>query len=202
MHRFSNPDYFAVNRVTLTEANIVQTFEAAKVPYDVDFVSIDVDSIDFWLLKGLLAPDSPYRPRVIQNEFNQLYGPDQFITNRPVPKKYAGSADFSYSFTSYGASAAALNLLASQAGYTCVYLLHDIIFVRTDLLSAIGCKRPPPFGAIVNGKIPRHVGFRPCNEQHLENLLEVHSILAYPHLEVRIYRLAPKYLVAFGVFII
>ena len=46
-------------KATLTEANIAQTFEAAKVPHDVDYVSIDVDSIDFWLLKGLIAPDSP-----------------------------------------------------------------------------------------------------------------------------------------------
>jgi hypothetical protein len=173
-------------KATLTEANIVQTFEAAKVPHDVDFVSIDVDSIDFWLLKGLLASDSPYRPRVIQCEYNQLYGPDQFITNRPQPKVWQGRSDFSYGATSYGASAAALNLIASAAGYTCVYLLHDVIFVRSDALSATGCKRPPPFGAIVNGKIPRHVGFEPCSEHHLSNLLEVHSILSYPHLEVRI----------------
>ena len=171
-------------KATLTEANIVQTFEAAKIPHDVDYVSIDVDSIDFWLLKGLLASDSPYRPRVIQCEYNQLYGPDQFITNRPVPKSWDG-VDFSYPATSFGASAAALNMLATSAGYTCVYLLHDIIFIRSDLLAAIGCKKPPPFGAIVNGKIPRHVGFQPCKEHHLNNLLEVHSILAYPHLEVR-----------------
>ena len=117
-----------------------------------------------------------------------MYGPDQFITNllqnRPVPKAWFGS-NFQYTATSYGGSAAALNLIATSAGYTCVYLLHDMIFVRNDLLAAIGCKKPPPFGAIANGKIPRHVGFQPCQEQHLNNLLEVHSILAYPHLEVR-----------------
>jgi hypothetical protein len=179
-----NTNLRTVVKATLTETNIVQTFEFAKVPHDVDYVSIDVDSKDFWLLKGLIASDSPYRPRVIQCEYNQLYGPDQFITNRPVSKAWAGS-NFQYFATSYGGSAAALNLIASSAGYTCVYLLHEIIFVRNDLLAAIGCKKPPPFGAIVNGKILRHVGSQPCEEQHLNNLLEVHSILAYPHLEVR-----------------
>ncbi len=177
-------------KATLTEANIVQTFEAAKVPHDVDFVSMDVDSIDFWLLKGLLASDSPYRPRVIQCEYNQLYGPDQFITNKPVPKKQDGRSDYHFAYTSFGASAAALNLIASAAGYTCVYLLHDMIFVRNDVLSASGCKKAPPFGAIVNGKIPRHIGFQPCLERHLSNLLEVHSILSYPHLEVPLVRYA------------
>jgi hypothetical protein len=121
---------------------------------------------------------------VIQCEYNQLYGPDQLITNKPFPKKWEGRSNFEYISTSFGASAAALNLVASAAGYTCVYLLHDIIFVRNDVLSACACKKAPPFGAIVNGKIPRHIGFRPCSEEHLSNLLEVHSILSYPHLEV------------------
>ena len=57
----------------LSEENIVEHFVAAGTPRDVDYVSIDVDSIDVWLLRALLLGD--YRPRILSVEFNPNFGP-------------------------------------------------------------------------------------------------------------------------------
>jgi len=59
-----------IHKVTLTEDNIVDSFRAAGVPADVDYVSIDVDSIDLWLLRALLEV---YHPRVISVEYNRNF---------------------------------------------------------------------------------------------------------------------------------
>eukprot|EP00966_Prymnesium_polylepis_P093705 2168271-Prymnesium_polylepis.1 len=97
-----------VRRVVLTEDNIVASFAAAQVSLDVDYVSIDVDSIDVWLLNALL--EGGYRPRVISLEYNA-----NFNINQPVS---CGRKWQSWNGTSvFGASAAALNLVAEQFDY-------------------------------------------------------------------------------------
>ena len=63
----------------LTPENIGEAFRSAGVPEDVDYVSIDVDSIDVWLLHGLLS--SGYRPRVLSVEFNRNFNADMLATH-------------------------------------------------------------------------------------------------------------------------
>jgi len=46
----SNPE-INLHQVFLTPENIVETFNKYNVPKDLDYLSIDVDSIDLWLLK-------------------------------------------------------------------------------------------------------------------------------------------------------
>merc|ERR1719362_910380 len=69
---------FNISQAILTEDSIGRDFESHGIPKDCDYVSIDVDSIDLWLLKGLL--DYGYRPRVISVEFNWRFPPDALIT--------------------------------------------------------------------------------------------------------------------------
>ena len=97
-----------VRRAVLTEDNIVASFAAAQIPLDVDYVSIDVDSVDLWLLQALLA--GGYRPRVISAEYNA-----NFNASQPVS---CGRRWHAWNRTSvFGASAAALNLVAEKFGY-------------------------------------------------------------------------------------
>lgn len=65
---YGNPN-INLFKAVLTEETIYDAFQNANIPLDVDYVSIDVDSVDVWLLLGLLK--SGYRPRVISVEHNQ-----------------------------------------------------------------------------------------------------------------------------------
>jgi hypothetical protein len=93
---------------------------------EVDLLSIDVDSIDYWLLEGLSATTA----RVLVMEYNAHFGPERAVTvpNAPIPE----GAPKGYS----GASIAALASLAKAKGYRLV-LCEDAgvnaFFVRTDL---------------------------------------------------------------------
>lgn len=116
-----------ITRAVLTEDNIGTHFESQGVPHDVDYVSIDVDSVDLWLLRGLLL--TKYRPRVISVEFNSNFPRDTKITFQRSWHEWAGRSV-------YGSSVGALNFIANEYGYTAVYIMEymDIFFVRRDLL--------------------------------------------------------------------
>ena len=140
-----------VRRVVLTESNIAAAFASAAVPVDVDYVSIDVDSIDVWLLRGLLQ--GGYRPRVISAEFNANFGVDQYLA---LPRKWHAWSGSS----AIGSGAAALNLVAEAHGYRVVHLmpvLLDMFFVRGDLLRRCDNSTLPAFEDAARGVIPRRI---------------------------------------------
>jgi hypothetical protein len=97
---------------------------------EVDFLSLDVDSYDYWLLEALAACS----PRVLVMEYNALFGPDRTVTipyDAPLknaPKGYAG------------ASLAALEKLGRRKGYRLVGCENsgvNAFFVRNDLAPSI-----------------------------------------------------------------
>lgn len=119
---------FHVVKAILTEANIVENFAQASVPYDVDYMHIDVDSVDVWLLRSVLL--SKYRPRVFSIEYNSNYPPTEAITNERRWHPYGGH-------NVYGASALAIHLVANSLGYTLVHVmrsLEDMFFIRNDII--------------------------------------------------------------------
>ena len=54
----------------ITSENVVAVFLKYGVPEEPDLVSIDVDSCDIFVFLSLTSPLSPFRPRVVQIEFN------------------------------------------------------------------------------------------------------------------------------------
>lgn len=117
-------------KAVLSEENIGQAFRDANIPLDVDYVSIDVDSIDVWLLLGLLK--SGYRPRVISVEFNSNWAAHMPVT---CSKKWAPWTPGS---RIYGTSAAAINIVAEMYGYKMTEIMKDldVFLVRNDILQA------------------------------------------------------------------
>ena len=93
---------------------------------EVDFMSIDIDSFDYWLWQAITVCN----PRVVVMEYNALFGPDRSVTvpnsSRPdgAPKGYSG------------ASLAALEKLARAKGYGLI-LCEDAgvnaFFLRGDV---------------------------------------------------------------------
>ena len=133
-----------IRKVTLTEENIDGAFRAAHVPTEVDYVSIDVDSVDVWLLRGMLKH---YRPRVISVEYNRNFLFWMKVTH--VREWHPWTVR-----SVYGASAGAINHVATEKGYTPIHIMPngmDMFLVRTDLLQALctgGPRSIPSFEAL------------------------------------------------------
>jgi len=124
---FENPNINLVKSV-LTRDTIGATFRKANVPLDVDYVSIDVDSVDVWLLQGLL--ESGYRPRVFSIEYN---------SNIPIESLLACEekwAPWVHSSRIYGSGASSINFVAESFDYQVVEIMPylDMFYVRKDLL--------------------------------------------------------------------
>lgn len=59
-----------LHKELVTPSNIVGILEKYNVPYDVDYISIDIDSVDVFVFFAILQ--SKYRPAVISSEYNCL----------------------------------------------------------------------------------------------------------------------------------
>jgi hypothetical protein len=124
-----NPGVTVVN-ATVTPENINEILTRHGCTGDVDFVSIDVDSIDFWLLDALRVCS----PRVLVMEYNALFGPDRAVTVPNAPEPKLGLKGYS------GASLRALERKAREKGLRLV-LCEDAgvnaFFLRNDVAPQI-----------------------------------------------------------------
>jgi hypothetical protein len=114
----------------VTPDNLNQLLKEHGCAGEVDFMSIDVDSIDYWLLEALEVCS----PRVLVMEYNALFGPDRALTlpptglPSPCPKGY------------FGASLLALEKKAREKGYRLVMCESagvNAFFVRDDVAPQI-----------------------------------------------------------------
>ena len=110
---------------------------------DVDLLSIDIDSYDYWILEALTVTT----PRLLVVEYNAAFGPDRAVTiprQQPLhgaPKAYRG------------ASLSALERLAARKGYRLVacdpsgtnaFFLRRDVAVEVPGVSARQAFRPAP----------------------------------------------------------
>lgn len=123
----------------ISEENICDTFQKHGLDYyDIDYLSIDIDSIDFWVLRGIFS--CGYRPRLISVEYNSNFPMRSFLVttkdSRRIRQEMHGEYSGGYDRL-YGASFGALNMLCAMFGYTAVAVVTslDVFFVRNDFLS-------------------------------------------------------------------
>lgn len=185
---------FNVTQATLTPENIVQQFLASSIPLDVDYVSIDVDSVDLWLLHALIGKKSPYRPRLISVEFNINFAADMLVSTE---KEWHGWTHRSI----YGASAGAINYIAKLHGYTPIYIMRsglDMFLLRDDILGN-HCKQPPSFLELAaRAQLPKKMHSF-CSMVDVQRLVHVPSVidgkmdLAYSLAQKEVLRLAREF---------
>ena len=110
----------------LTSKNICEIFRKYNVPLDVDYISIDVDSIDLWLFDSLLKQ---YKAKLFSVEHNSNFPIDRAITKIENTNFFEGDR-------LYGASLKALNIVAEKYGYSLIWVVEelDAFFVRNDLI--------------------------------------------------------------------
>jgi len=90
----------------ITAENINQVFAQGNCPKEFDFLSIDVDGMDYWLWKAL-----EYRPRVVFIEYNGVKAPGTLA----VPPY---NADYVWNGTRYmGSSLESITKMANEKGY-------------------------------------------------------------------------------------
>lgn len=147
-----------VKKHWVTPENVDELLTRYEVPKHFDFLSLDIDSIDYHVLKALL--NAGYSPRAIVTEYNGSYGPVlPVITRYPIdPGKLWG--DY------YGASLAAFYYLLKERGYHLVYCEKqgvNAFWVRDDLkttklpeLTPAQAYRPPNYG--MKDKYGNHYG--------------------------------------------
>src|SRR5687768_3200402 len=104
-----NPGVKAV-RAMVTPATIDRLIAEHGFTGEIDLFSIDVDSIDYWLLDAMTACS----PRVLIMEYNALFGPSRAVSLPNAPKPADAPKGYS------GASLAAIEALARRKGYRLV----------------------------------------------------------------------------------
>ena len=124
----ANP-HINLHQELITPENIVDLFRKHAVPHEPDYVSIDLDTTDLWVLRALLA--SHYRPRVLSVEFNCVYGADAVFATWPndPTARWTGT-------NTQGASLAAIEMVAREFGWSLAAVVPelDAFLVRDDLL--------------------------------------------------------------------
>ena len=111
--------------------NIRELLGQAGVPAQLDVLSIDIDSFDYWLWKSI----DTISPRLVVIEYNASFGPERSVT---VPYSPAGLPVSRYY---HGASIAALARLGKHKGYVlagCDNKGVNAFFVRQELAAAAG----------------------------------------------------------------
>jgi hypothetical protein len=105
-----------IRQYFITPANILQIFEEQGTPLEFDFLNIDIDSSDFWVLSKILEK---YAPRCICTEFNGTLDPRSSVVLRY-------EEDYTWDETNkYGYSFAAGKKLLEKYGYSIIYNMLD-----------------------------------------------------------------------------
>lgn len=112
----------------INDSNIIEILEKYDVPEEFDFLSIDVDGNDYWILDRIL---NDYKPRLIIAEFNGTI---------PVGVKKVMEYNENHTWGNddyYGASFDAFKHLGLLHGYSTIfsYASTNIYLIRKDLLS-------------------------------------------------------------------
>lgn len=126
-------DFSAINdtwaiKYFIKPDNIVKLFQDQGVPYSFDFLNLDIDSSDFWVLKNLL--EAGWRPRLICTEFNGTLDPEKSLV-----LQYEDGYTWDET-NKYGYSFAAGKKLLAEHGYTIIFNQHEtnIFAVLNDLV--------------------------------------------------------------------
>jgi hypothetical protein len=119
--------------------NVCQILASQNTPLEFDFLNLDLDSSDYWVLQNVLKQ---YSPQLICTEFNATLMPDI-----PVALEYEDGYTWD-STNKYGYSYAAGKKLLEQHGYVIIFNLHDtnIFAIKCELIKelqfpTIGAKR-------------------------------------------------------------
>ena len=168
--------------VTVTgETSLSNILEKTEIPKDFDFLSIDIDGMDYWILKSLVN----FRPKLICIEFNlSIPNAVNFIqANDPKIK--------------HGSSAKAIDLLGKDMGYSVVAATAiNLFLVRNDFVNAVLPTLPTLESLIPRGNDPQYLFFG-YDGSVLSNKSDI-QLLWHDTFPLAVLNVLPPYLRKFG----
>jgi hypothetical protein len=128
-------DFQNVNLVKcmVTPINVISLLEANTAPVNFDFLNLDIDGYDYFVLEKILQV---YRPKLICVEINEKI---------PPPIKFAVKWDKNYAWATdhfYGQSISQLNMLINQHKYSLVELHYNNAFLIPTEISPAASLTP------------------------------------------------------------
>lgn len=127
---------------TTGKTSLSNILAKSEIPVDFDFLSIDIDGMDYWILKSLVD----FRPKLICIEFNPTI-PNELVfiqANNPNVK--------------HGSSAKAIESLGREMGYGVVAATDcNLFLVRSDFLDAVSPSLPTLASLIPAGNDPQYL---------------------------------------------
>jgi len=118
----------------ISKDNVCDLFNQYSVPEEFDFLCVDLDGMDYWILKSVLEK---YRPRVVMVETNVRFEPDESYT-----LKYDDNWNWDGSAW-YGASPLAFKKLFESFGFSVVWVhVDDMIAIKDEVLDFFGYEKP------------------------------------------------------------
>jgi hypothetical protein len=134
--KYSTNPRIRTDQTVVTPENIADVFARNGVHEEMDVLSIDVDTIDYWIWEALEG----YRPRLVIVEYNSMLSMDRALV---YPKDQNPRWDET---AFYGSSLGAFRHLADRKGYQLVHTEMfgvNAFFVRQDLADRVGVETPP-----------------------------------------------------------
>ena len=113
-----------VVKTWITRENVCNHLSILKCPKMLDFISIDIDNMDYWVLKEML--ENGYLSNLLIAEFNPVFRFDESYTKRYSPGDSKAGDDTAGS-SNYGVSLKALASLVGRFGYRLVHVMKDHI---------------------------------------------------------------------------
>lgn len=144
----------------VTPENINQLFAEHGIARDFDVLSIDIDSIDYYVWQALID----FTPKVVVIEYNSTILPDvEYVVDPGKVAEYGGTSR-------EGASLLSLYNLGKRKGYELVYSElsgANLFFVHQDYLQYFSYQplspealyQPPQFGVLAGGVAPNGRGY-------------------------------------------
>ena len=137
-------------------------FEENRVPSDLDLLSIDIDSNDYYVWKVI----HNFHPKVVLIEYNASYPPPLKRVIEFHPMNFWDGSDY------YGASIQSLYELGKKKGYELIYVEKNgvnLFFVDKKYYGLFGLTdnsparmyRPPQYGLKSGGRAPNGRGWPP-----------------------------------------
>jgi len=108
-----------------TQSTIIKAFREYGIPTSTEYIHIDIDSYDIWVMKAIL--ESEYQPLLLSIEYNALLG-----------RTYGVLADGA-DVEATGASFLAILHLAKAHGYVLIHVEFgfDMFFLKKDITSGL-----------------------------------------------------------------
>lgn len=117
-----------INEHFITYENIYDLLKKYKVPTTFDFLSIDIDGNDYWILQEII--ETGFKPRVVYLEYNGTLAPDSCVAMKYNPSHTWGEDNY------YGASFAAFGKMMNANGYTLIFEIAttNMLFVASNIV--------------------------------------------------------------------